>query len=77
MGDQISDGVCVRERVRQFIACMCMCCTCVCVCVSVCVTSTVDNVFVCIACLCPLCETGSFWRLGPPGVFSFTVCVRE
>lgn len=37
--------------------------------VSVCVTSTVDNVYVCIACLCPLCETGCFWRVSPHGVF--------
>lgn len=31
---------------------------CVCVCMCVRVTRTVDNFYVCIACLCPLCETG-------------------
>lgn len=55
-----SDGVC--ECVSVLPACACAVCECVRVCMRVCVTSTVDNLYVCIACLCPLCETGSFWR---------------
>lgn len=38
-----------------------------------CVTSTVDNVRVCTACLCPLCKTG---RLGHINVYFTCVCVR-
>lgn len=67
MGDQISDGE--RERVCVWL-CVCVrllpACACVCVevCVRVCVrvTSSVDNFYVSIACMCPICETGSSWH---------------
>lgn len=80
MGDQISDCVSVCVSVYGLHVHVLYVCECVCVCmyVCVCVTSTVDNFYVCIACLCPLCETGSFWRLLVCFFYrvSTTVCVR-
>lgn len=56
-------------RVCQFIACMCMCCMCV----NVCVTSTVVNVSVCIACL--VSSVGNWELVAPWSSWCVLLCV--
>lgn len=62
---EISDGVCVILLPARA-------CVSVCAYKRMCVTSTVDNVCVCTACLCPLCKTG---RLSHINVSILPVCV--
>lgn len=77
MGDQISDSVCVFVYCLHVHVLWAWACVRACVSVCVCVTSTVDNFYVCIACLCP-----SMWDwelLVSPGVFLIlwmSACVR-
>lgn len=60
--------------VCQFVACMCMCCVFGWVWVCVCHLCTVDNVFVCTACFCPLWDW-EFVVSWPSQCVSF-MCVR-